>query len=123
MCEGRGAGVDGGSEREGRGAKNRQKSATFRGDQGFGDMKTFLKVLLIVVAVIVALKLLPIALGLGCVVAAILAGLAVLGVSLAALLVCAALVVAAVLSPVWMPVLAIIGVIALFRRGGAAKMV
>jgi hypothetical protein len=86
-------------------------------------MKTFLKVLLIVVAVIVALKLLPIALGMGCVVAAILAGLAVLGVSLAALLICAALVVAAVLSPVWVPVLAIIGVIALFRRGGAAKMV
>ena len=73
--------------------------------------------------VIVALKLLPIALGMGCVVAAILAGLAVLGVSLAALLICAALVVAAVLSPVWVPVLAIIGVIALFRRGGAAKMV
>jgi hypothetical protein len=83
-------------------------------------MKTFLKVLLIVVAAIVAVKLLPVALVFGCVAAFLLAALAVLGVSLAALALVAALVVAALLSPVWLPVLAVVGVIALCRRGGKA---
>jgi hypothetical protein len=87
-------------------------------------MNTFLKVFLIVVGAILAVKLLPIAFGLVCGVAALLAGLAILGVSLAALLVCAALVVVAALSPIWVPVLAIVGIVGLCRRnGGAAKSV
>lgn len=86
-------------------------------------MKTFLKVLLIVVAVIIAVKLLPIAFVIGCAVAALLAGLAVLGVSLGALLICAALAVGALLSPIWVPVLAIVGLVALGRRYGGPKMV
>lgn len=85
-------------------------------------MKTFLKVLLLVVAVILAVKLLPIAFVIGCAVAALLAGLAVLGVSLAALLLCAALAVVALLSPIWVPVLAIVGVVALCRRHGGPKV-
>ena len=85
-------------------------------------MKTFLKVLLIVVGVIVALKLLPIAFGLGCAAVALLAGLAVLGVSLVALLICAALLVLTLLSPLWLPVLAIVGIITLCRRNGAPKV-
>ena len=64
-------------------------------------MKTFLKVLLIVVAVIVAVKLLPIAFIAGCVAAGLLAALAVLGVSLAALLVCAALILFGTLTRSW----------------------
>lgn len=100
-----------------------QFAATFPRAVGFLDMKTFLKVLLIVVAVIVAVKLLPIAFIAGCVAAGLLAALAVLGVSLAALLVCAALGVAAVLSPIWVPVLAIIGIVSLCRRSGAVKAV
>ena len=86
-------------------------------------MKTFWKILLIVVAVIVAIKLLPVVFFMGCLAAGLLAGLAVLGVSLAALLLCAALVVLAILSPIWIPVLAIVGVVALLRRNGAAKVV
>jgi hypothetical protein len=86
-------------------------------------MKTFLKALLILVAVVVAVKLLPIALGVGCIAAAILAGLAVLGVSLAALLACAALAVVAVLSPIWVPVLALVGIVALWRRASGPRTV
>lgn len=93
-------------------------AATFREVPGFLGMKTFLKVLLIVVAVVIAVKLLPIAFVVGCAVAALLAGLAVLGVSLAALLICAALAVAALLSPIWVPILAIVGIVALCRRSG-----
>ena len=86
-------------------------------------MKTFLKVLLLVVAVILAVKWLPIAFVIGGAVAALLAGLAVLGVSLAALLLCAALAVGALLSPIWVPVLALVGVVALCRRHGGPKRV
>ncbi len=108
--------------REGEGVSEKELgwilAATFREEPGFSGMKTFLKVLLIVVAVVIAVKLLPIAFVIGCAVAALLAGLAVLGVSLAALLICAALAVAALLSPIWVPILAIVGIVALCRRHG-----
>lgn len=91
--------------------------------RGISGMKTFLKVLLMVVAVILAVKLLPIAFVTGCAVAALLAGLAVLGVSLAAVLFCAALAVVALLSPIWVPVLAIVGIVALCRRHGGPQMI
>jgi hypothetical protein len=85
-------------------------------------MKTFLKILLIVVAVIVAVKLLPIAFAAGCLTAGLLAGLAAFGVSMMALLACAGLLVLAILSPIWIPVLAIVGIVALFRRNRAATV-
>lgn len=107
---------DGGT---GDGGQRTRRPATFRAGRCSPDMKTFFKVLLIVVAVIVAVKLLPVALVFGCIAACLVAALAVLGVSLAALTVGAAIVVAAVLSPVWVPVLAIVGLVALCRRGRA----
>jgi hypothetical protein len=79
-------------------------------------MKTFLKVLLIAALLIVAIKLSPIifaAAVLGLLAAAVLGavGLSLLAV-LAGLLVAFAL----VLSPIWIPVLAVMGLISLFRR-------
>lgn len=79
-------------------------------------MKTFLKVLLIVVAAIVAVKLLPATLAFGCLMALGLFVAAAVGVSLLALGFCLALVVLAVLTPIWLPVLAIIGLVMLIRR-------
>jgi hypothetical protein len=70
-------------------------------------MNTFLKVILILVAVVLALKLLPVLLVLGGVMAA---GLAVLA--------CATLAMLVLFSPLWLPVLALIGLIALVRRAG-----
>ena len=84
-------------------------------------MKTFLKVLLIAVAVLVCLKLLPLALGLVCVLLGVLGGLALLGVSFAVLVSIAALVAAAVLAPIWVPVLLVCGLVALCRRSGSMK--
>jgi hypothetical protein len=92
--------------------------ATFRGPLGFKGMKTFLKILLIVMAAIVAVKLLPFALALGCVVAAGMGVVAVIGFSLAAGLLGAALLLALVLSPIWLPVMALVGIIALVKKTG-----
>ena len=80
-------------------------------------MKTFFKVLLILIAALVAVKLLPVALVIGCIVAVPVGLLAILGVSLVGVIVVAALVMAAVLSPVWLPVLAVVGIVTLCRRG------
>jgi hypothetical protein len=85
-------------------------------------MKTFLKVLLLLVAALVCIKLLPFALGLACASLAVLGGLALLGASLAALFVTVALLAALVLSPIWVPVLLICGLVALCRRGGSAQV-
>lgn len=82
-------------------------------------MNTFLKVLLILVAVVVAIKLLPVALALICVLAAGVGLLALIGVSLAAGLLCAGLLLAVALSPIWLPVLALVGLIALIKKSGA----
>lgn len=79
-------------------------------------MKTFLKVVLLVVLAILALKLIPLTLGLGCVLLAVLLGFLALGVSAIVVVTGAMVVVAAVLSPIWVPVLLIIGLIALIRR-------
>lgn len=79
-------------------------------------MKTFLKVLLLAVLLIVAIKFSPILFigGLaGLVVAAI---LGVVGISLLAVLVAVILAIALALSPIWVPVLAIMGLVSLFRR-------
>lgn len=79
-------------------------------------MNTFLKVLLIVIGVIVALKVLPFALVMGGLALAGIAAAAIAGFSLVAAFLVAAFLVTVLLSPIWVPVLAIVGVIALCRR-------
>jgi hypothetical protein len=84
-------------------------------------VKTFLKVLLLLAAAIIAVKLLPLTLLGGCFLAvAVIVALA-LGLSAVAILIALAVVLAAVLSPIWIPVLALVGVIALFKRLNRAK--
>jgi hypothetical protein len=82
-------------------------------------MKTFLKVALIALAVLVALKLLPVTLlALGLLVAATVGVLAV-GFSAAVVIACIVLGAAAALSPIWIPVLAVVGIVALVRKSSA----
>lgn len=79
-------------------------------------MKTFLKVLLLAALLIVAIKCSPlIFLGAlaGLIVAAVLGAV---GVSLVAALLAVVLAVALALSPIWIPVLVVLGLISLFRR-------
>lgn len=79
-------------------------------------MKTFLLVLLLVVAAIVAFKLLPALLAFGCL---LLLGVFValsVGFSLLAVGFCVGLVLLAVLAPIWLPALALLGLILLVRR-------
>ncbi len=79
-------------------------------------MKTFLKILLVAVLLVVAIKLSPVlfvaALG-GLLVAAV---LGVVGVSLVAALVAVLLAFALALSPIWIPALIVFGIVSLFRR-------
>lgn len=79
-------------------------------------MKTFLKVLLVAVLLIMAIKFSPIIfIGalVGLVVAAVLGAV---GLSLLAVLFAVVLGVALALSPLWVPVLVIMGLVSLFRR-------
>ncbi len=117
---------DGGDDRKGKFAHHEihethesRRAATFRGAPGSGGMKTFLKILLVALAVIVAIKLLPLALVLGCVVAGVAAIVAAVGVSLGAGLLAAGLLLALVLSPIWLPILALVGIVALIKKLGA----
>lgn len=80
------------------------------------DMKTFLKVLLLVVVALVAIKLLPLTIGLGFVAGLLLVGLMAAGLSLLAGIAVLAVVLGAVLAPIWIPVLLIVGLVALIRR-------
>jgi hypothetical protein len=70
-------------------------------------MKTFLKIFLLMLLALVALKLLPLTLALGCIMAIVLAGLVMLGLG-----------VAVVLSPLWVPALVIAGLVSLIVRTG-----
>jgi hypothetical protein len=90
--------------------------ATFAARPGYRGVKTFLKVLLILVLALIAIKMLPVTIALGCVLGLTLAVAAVLGVSLLAVLLGAALLAGALLTPVWLPVLMIVGLIALVKR-------
>ena len=81
-------------------------------------MKTFLKIFLLVVLALVAIKLLPLTLALGCVLGLAVAALLAIGASALAGLIALALVVVAALAPLWIPVLAIIGLVSLLRRAG-----
>lgn len=81
-------------------------------------MKTFLKILLIAVLALLALKLTPVfAVGafIGLIVAAVLSAV---GLSLVAALVAVALAFAMALSPIWIPVLVVLGAISLFKKLG-----
>lgn len=73
----------------------------------FDGMKSFLKIFLLVCLALVALKLLPLTLALGCIMAIVLAGLVMLGFG-----------VAVVLSPIWVPALVITGIVSLIVRTG-----
>jgi hypothetical protein len=101
--------------------------ATFSNERGSSGMKTFLKVFLILLLALVALKFLPFVLvpfligGLGLLLAVALAfgGLATaagVGLAVLAAIVAVLAVVVAVLSPIWIPVLAVMGLLALLRR-------
>ncbi len=79
-------------------------------------MKTFLKVVLLVIAAVVAVKLLPLTFAIGVVLGLGVVALAVVGVSVLAGLAALVVVLAAVLAPIWIPVLALVGLIALIRR-------
>jgi hypothetical protein len=79
-------------------------------------MNTFLKIVLLVIAVIVAIKLLPITIGLGGLFIGLLVGLAAMGVSALLALLGLGLALAALTSPIWIPVLLIVGLVALIKR-------
>jgi hypothetical protein len=79
-------------------------------------MKTFLKVLLGAVGVIIAIKLLPRIIGLGVALVGAFLGLVGAGIAVVAALFSGAIALVAVLAPLWVPVLAIVGIVALCRR-------
>ncbi len=79
-------------------------------------MNNFLKVALLVVAALLAVKLLPLTLGLGFVLGLLVVGLLLLGLSLVAVVAVAAIALGAALAPVWIPLLLILGLIALIKR-------
>jgi hypothetical protein len=79
-------------------------------------MNTFLKVVLLLLAAVIAVKLLPLTLALGCIFAVALGIFALVGISMVAALICLGLLLAAVLSPIWIPLLVVIGLIALTKR-------
>lgn len=79
-------------------------------------MNTFLKILLLLVAAVIAVKLLPVTLALGCIFALALGIFALVGMSVVAAAICLGLLLGAVLAPIWIPVLAVIGLIALIKR-------
>ena len=86
-------------------------------------MKTFVNFLLIVAVLLLAIKLWPVvafilgAMGLALSIGGGLLGLTLGGAfALIATLLAVALVIALVLSPLWLPVLAVVGIVALVRR-------
>jgi len=80
-------------------------------------MKTFLKILLIAALLIVAIKISPV-LFVGAFVGLLVAAvLGVIGISLLAGLAAVVLCLAVALSPIWIPVLVVIGIVSLFRKG------
>jgi hypothetical protein len=79
-------------------------------------MKTFLKIVLIVALLLVAIKLSPVIFVLTLIGLLAAAMLGAVGFSLLIALFCVVLAVAAALAPIWIPVLLIMGVIALFKK-------
>jgi len=79
-------------------------------------MKTFLKILLIAAILFVAIKLSPFIFLVGLAGLGTATVLGTLGLSLLGLLLGVFLALAVLLAPFWIPVLAIVGIICLFRR-------
>lgn len=79
-------------------------------------MKTFLKVALIILATFIALKLAPFALLLGCGLGAVALATVAIGASAAVAVIAIVIAAAALLAPVWLPLLAVCGIVALVRR-------
>ncbi len=79
-------------------------------------MNSFLKIFLLVVLALVAIKLLPLTLAVGCLLGLSLAGLMLVGVSALAGVLAVAVGLVAALAPLWIPVLAIVGLFAVIRR-------
>jgi hypothetical protein len=81
-------------------------------------MKTFLKVLLIAALLIIAIKISPI-IFLGALAGLLAAAvLGVIGISLVAALAAVVLAFALALSPIWIPVLVVMGLVSLFKQNG-----
>ena len=83
-------------------------------------MKTFFKILLAIIAAVLVVKLLPVTLALGCARAIGAALVLALGVSVLAVSVGVLLALVALLSPIWLPVIAIVGLVMLIKRCGRA---
>lgn len=81
-------------------------------------MKSFLKIFLLVLLALVAIKLLPLTLAVGCVLGLAAVGLVIVGVSALAGMVAIAVGIVAALAPLWIPVLAIVGLMAVIKRCG-----
>ncbi len=79
-------------------------------------MKTFLKVLLMAALLLIAIKFSPV-IFIGAIVGLLMAViLGAIGVSLIAALCAVVLALAVALSPIWIPVLVVMGLISLFRK-------
>jgi hypothetical protein len=81
-------------------------------------MNDFLKVLLLLLVVIVAVKLLPAIFALGFVLGLAVVVMGAVGVSILATTSFASAILLAVLSPIWVPVLVVVGLIGLIKRNG-----
>ncbi len=79
-------------------------------------MNTFLKAVLLILVVVLAVKFLPAIFALGCMLGLSVVALGAVGVSLLAAGAFAASVFVAVLAPLWVPVLIVVGVVVLIRR-------
>lgn len=83
-------------------------------------MNTFLKVVLVVLGALLTMKFLPELFAFGCLLAGSLLGLVLVGIPLLGVICAGVLAVAVVLAPLWVPVLLIVGLVALLRRGRRA---
>jgi hypothetical protein len=81
----------------------------------------FLKVVLLVLAAVIAIKILPIVFGMGCLLAGLLLGGIAFGVSAVAAFLACVIALLAILAPIWVPVLALVGLIVLIKRSGTHK--
>ncbi|MBA3849888.1 MAG: hypothetical protein C0502_07815 [Opitutus sp.] len=84
-------------------------------------MNIFLKILLVAVLLVLAIKFSPVLFFFGLVGLFTAAILGVVGLSLLVALLAVVLAFAIALSPIWIPVLAIIGLISLFKRSGGSS--
>ena len=79
-------------------------------------MKTFLKVVLLLIVVVIAVKFLQLIFGLGWLFAAAVIGALAFTASAVVAVTGSFFVIALILSPIWLPMLALVGLIALIKR-------